>query len=1856
MSISLKVAVQAILPQPWPADAEWVPLTDTSWNPLRAVSGNARPRCVDITSGGQRRHIGPYESGFLFFRASTGTLYHRVLLSDTPFRRGRYRRARWGVLIDTDGDGFADWGALVTGLQPGAPAVKVMYSRVGTRDNILDVEVWSGSADPAAGFTRVVPGPVTPDGLETYYLDWQTPLAVYRSADPEAPPPLTEKSCARFFFATGTSAVTFDKDFIVGPTISFTPVLGVCVDGLPEGRRGRLYDTRDPDPPSGQGEWAPGETVVVQGAFWCKVAVSLPVRILDPSLDEVFEGALPVVAGAVPPAPTWTVPPGTPPGVYTLEAADPRDAGPEPRWRTYDRFAVAHVAPEVELIEPDGGELWRGTRTITWSASSPQGFPLTYDLSYSVDGGTTFLPLASGLETTSYEWDTTLVPSSDRCLIRVTASDGVRTASDTSQAVFTVDNDPPKVGIIRPAEGETVSGEVTVKVDAVDNIQVAEVRIYAGPVPLATLPAPPYEVVWDTTVEANAPVTLRAVATDLVGLTAESTVRVTVRNTGAVSGRVTDRASGLPLAGAAVTLLSGPLLPVATTTTDEDGLYSFDDVLTGSYLVRASAAGYGVEAVGAVVEAGLTAGVDLALEPQPGAVSGTVRAAGTGRPLAGATVRAVHEGVLAAEGVTDAAGRYLLEGLAAGWYLVTASHEHHQSSSVGAAVRPGQTTTVDFSLQPDPATIQGTVTEMDGGPILGATVSLHDSAGLLVGQTVTGADGTYRFQGVAPGTYLVTVRAAGFSVQAKGAFPDAGEEVTVDFSLTALRGRLCGRVTDAATGLPVADVLVTAVDPTGVAAGRAVTGPDGRYLIEDLAPESYVVTFTEPAYQNLTLGAVVRPGQTVMLDAALAPQPASVSGTVTSAATGRPLAGARVVVMDQAGIHVTTVLTDGAGRYEVEGLAAGSYTLLFQAADFRSERTGVSLDPGDAVVVDQALEPDPGALRGTVTDAVTGEPLAGAAAVLRTAAGVPVGSALTDDRGVFLLPGLAPSPNYKLTVTRSDYASEALSVAVTAGQTTEVAVALEPQPGRVTGTVTRAATGRPLPGVEVLAFTSGGVPAGRSVTGPDGRYLVEGLAPGSYELSYNLGGFAERTVGVVLEPAQEAVVDVTLTADPGNISGLVTDASTGRPLEGVEVKVYDSGDVLEATVLTDPAGRYEIPGRRPDAYTLVFALEGFGTTQAGALVGPGETVEVDVRLTPGAGWVRITVLDQDTGLPLAGAEVVIRDTDGTIVATLLTAADGLAAAELGPGEYTAVARARFYAPATVGFTVAAGQTTVFTMELDPGFGFIRGTVLSAETGEPLAEASVRFFDADGVPVAEVLSDPQGEFCSGPLASGSHFVVARRDGFADAVLSVVVTVGETRAVELRLGSLPGRVSGTVTDAATGEPLAGANVRLLYRTLIPIGTVVTEPGGRYLFDTLQPGSYSLVFRAPGYQARVIGLTIRGPGQGVVVDAGLEKPPSGVKGRVVAADTGRPIPGAAVLVALSGSEPVVVVRADAEGYYVVTGLAPRPYLLTASAVGRADQVRGAAPGPGETATVDFALWPSAGAVKGQVTDAETGEPVAGAAVSILTADNLRVAEVATSSRGVYRTPGLSPGRYFLVFSGPGYAARSRSVTAEAGAETVVDAALEPDPGVVEGCVTDARTGEPLVAEIAAKDAAGAVIVCVPAAGTGLYRLERLRGTYTVQFTRPGYVSETRTVTVAAGEVVELDLALRPLEAVKVRSAEAEVTEVRSDLVHPGLVCLSAGLQVDLIYLPRGSDRLALARRRSSFDRLLEVPTDAPGDLVEAEARVLRTSARVRSSGVVDVVVTVLLRVCMKDLPDVEETTVVTVVVDPSEQERLV
>lgn len=106
----------------------------------------------------------------------------------------------------------------------------------------------------------------------------------------------------------------------------------------------------------------------------------------------------------------------------------------------------------------------------------------------------------------------------------------------------------------------------------------------------------------------------------------------------------------------------------------------------------------------------------------------------------------------------------------------------------------------------------------------------------------------------------------------------------------------------------------------------------------------------------------------------------------------------------------------------------------------------------------------------------------------------------------------------------------------------------------------------PLAGyrVEAVDAAAPGVPVASTVTGRDGRYALEGLAPGRYRLR------VLSPTGVEL--AESPPVDLTsggaardLRVDP---TGRVYDAVTGAPVAGVRVRVeYDGGGLVPATAM-----------------------------------------------------------------------------------------------------------------------------------------------------------------------------------------------------------------------------------------------------------------------------------------------------------------------------------------------------------------------------------------------------------------------------------------------------------------------------------------------------------------------------------------------------------------------------------------------------------------------------------------------------------------------------------------------------------------
>jgi len=103
--------------------------------------------------------------------------------------------------------------------------------------------------------------------------------------------------------------------------------------------------------------------------------------------------------------------------------------------------------PHVELISPNGGEIWAGIHNITWQAwDNNTQESLTFEVLLSSDAGKTFQLLESDLTTTWVEWDTNGFSNLSTYMVQVRASDGIYIITDTSDSPFTagnVDTGPP---------------------------------------------------------------------------------------------------------------------------------------------------------------------------------------------------------------------------------------------------------------------------------------------------------------------------------------------------------------------------------------------------------------------------------------------------------------------------------------------------------------------------------------------------------------------------------------------------------------------------------------------------------------------------------------------------------------------------------------------------------------------------------------------------------------------------------------------------------------------------------------------------------------------------------------------------------------------------------------------------------------------------------------------------------------------------------------------------------------------------------------------------------------------------------------------------------------------------------------------------------------------------------------------------------------------------------------------------------------------------------------------------------------------------------------------------------------------
>src|SRR5439155_5593504 len=140
-------------------------------------------------------------------------------------------------------------------------------------------------------------------------------------------------------------------------------------------------------------------------------------------------------------------------------------------------------------------------------------------------------------------------------------------------------------------------------------------------------------------------------------------------------------------------------------------------------------------------------------------------------------------------------------------------------------------------------------------------------------------------------------------------------------------GTLTGTVTDAGSGSPIAAATVSysGTGPTGPVNGTATTDGAGHYSVAGIAVSAYTLTTQANGYQSQSATATVGGGSTTTQNFALTSQGTTLTGTVTDASSGRPIAGASVAA------GTASATTDSSGAYTISGLAPGDYTATASA-------------------------------------------------------------------------------------------------------------------------------------------------------------------------------------------------------------------------------------------------------------------------------------------------------------------------------------------------------------------------------------------------------------------------------------------------------------------------------------------------------------------------------------------------------------------------------------------------------------------------------------------------------------------------------------------------------------------------------------------------------------------------------------------------------------------------------------------------------------------------------------------------------------------------------------------------------------
>ncbi|NTU71814.1 MAG: hypothetical protein HGB10_08355 [Coriobacteriia bacterium] len=700
-----------------------------------------------------------------------------------------------------------------------------------------------------------------------------------------------------------------------------------------------------------------------------------------------------------------------------------------------------------------------------------------------------------------------------------------------------------------------------------------------------------------------------------------------------------------------------------------DGIYELT-VPAGEYTIEVEKWGYPTKVVESNSFDGTnTVTLDIAVDPHPIAVVGSVTASETGLPAEGGTVHWAYvfdENTYNGWQYTEEDGTYAARGPAAS-FDVTANANHLMDKGASVSFDGTSTATLDLALERPPVAVRGKLLDsVTAEPLIGyVSISGYDADNRSWYEDAhTTADGAYEFR-LPAGEYVLMGRSIDLhSETQKDVTYDGGATLEIDLESDPFPIAVEGYVRAAGSGAAVSGATVHLHHDMGGYwdnVSEVKTDAEGHYSLRAPVGGLEIETSARGFADRADTFAFDGTKQTLDID--LLPIGEAFVGTVTNAETELPVRGAEIHLTFEDGsssFETWTYCDDADGSYSLDG-PAGLSTLGCSADLHESAEASATFDGATPTTRDFALRKYSRALYGVVTDG-SGAPVSdiGVRGSVDYQGETYRDTAYALPNGMYELFG--PPGEWTIVVDDSKYERLELEREVT-DMDLRLDLTLAEQPIAIRGVITDSVSHAPLSNADLHVEWDNGYNGQWIHSNDDGEYVFYGGA-NEYDILVEADGYESQGTTVQFDGTNTVDRDFDMVEFPTAYVGSVIDSDTGDPLKGVSVDAScdRDGDRYSDFTSTDENGEYEIHLPENDGTSFYVVAEGFDDHQFDA-AGFDGTTPVDVGVTRLQRYERAvygTVTDASTHAPIADLEIELWGDEDTFLyeTWTRTAADG----------------------------------------------------------------------------------------------------------------------------------------------------------------------------------------------------------------------------------------------------------------------------------------------------------------------------------------------------------------------------------------------------------------------------------------------------------------------------------------------------------------------------------------------------------------------------------------------------------------------